>query len=301
MFPHLHDLVFFSSGLFPISIHSQPHDPCLWANGRLGVQHAPSFCWHRELPHRPRGIQTQGVFKEHGRVAAGQGVFLSSLTAVLDVCCGFIIFIPTDCVILVVLLWVRITLERIKGIVHSIYSCWPNLHFCLFSHCFLSWCKLELDSSSVPVQMCHKSLSCVSHLSAQVSRKCTSYLSPLQQMVLAASFMHYLNIKWEWAGLCCKQTSGEQHGLSLTTSWLLLEICVEVTHGRISLFHSVPVKGRFHLLLWISIFLNTFSHSRRRICSFALTAVAHLGNIFMHEWHDTFLEEKQQGANHACL
>ncbi len=133
--------------------------------------------------------------------------------------------------------------------------------------------------------MCHKSLSSVSHLSAQVSRKCTSYLSPLQQMVLAASFMHYLNIKWEWAGLCCKQTSGEQHGLSLTTSWLLLEFCVEVTHGRISLFHSVPVKGRFHLLLWISVFLNTFSHSRRRICLFALTAVAHLGNIFMHEWH----------------
>ncbi len=148
--------------------------------------------------------------------------------------------------------------------------------------------------------MCHKSLSCVSHLSAQVSRKCTSYLSPLQQMVLAASFMHYLNIKWEWAGLCCKQTSGEQHGLSLTTSWLLLEICVEVTHGRISLFHSVPVKGRFHLLLWISIFLNTFSHSRRRICSFALTAVAHLGNIFMHEWHVPWGKAAGGKIMHAC-
>ncbi len=153
---------------------------------------------------------------------------------------------------------------------------------------FLSVFTLFLGANSsliLPLFLCKcaTSLSVVSLTSAHKCQGNALHIFHLCSMVLAASFMHYLNIKWEWAGLCCKQTSGEQHGLSLTTSWLLLEFCVEVTHGRISLFHSVPVKGRFHLLLWISIFLNTFSHSRRRICLFALTAVAHLGNIFMHE------------------
>lgn len=64
----------------PDSIHSQPPHPSQRAHGGLGLQHAPPLGRHRELPHRPRGVQTEGVLQEHGRVAHGQGGFTLQIT-----------------------------------------------------------------------------------------------------------------------------------------------------------------------------------------------------------------------------
>lgn len=69
-----------------------------------------------------------------------------------------------------------------------------------------------------------------------------------------------------------------------------LDVRVEVTHNLFSLLLSVPFKGQFHLQ---NLPLNSVMNQHflvpmwfaRRICSFALTVVAHLGNISMHEWH----------------
>lgn len=64
----------------PVSIHSQPPHPGQRAHGGLGLQHAPPLSRHRELAHRSRGVQTEGVLQEHGRVAHGQGGFTLHIT-----------------------------------------------------------------------------------------------------------------------------------------------------------------------------------------------------------------------------
>jgi len=55
------------------AVDAEPGDAGGGAHGGLGVQHAAPLGRHRELPHRARGVQAEGVLQVHGREPAGPG------------------------------------------------------------------------------------------------------------------------------------------------------------------------------------------------------------------------------------
>uniref|UniRef100_A0A674HAR7 Synaptic Ras GTPase activating protein 1 n=1 Tax=Taeniopygia guttata TaxID=59729 RepID=A0A674HAR7_TAEGU len=55
------------------AVHAEPGAAGGRAHGGLGVQHAAPVGRHRELAHRARGVQAQGVLQVHGREPAGPG------------------------------------------------------------------------------------------------------------------------------------------------------------------------------------------------------------------------------------